>query len=54
MADDLVPKIRDLRIAYSAQSAAAAFNPSHRIIDQVMEMPLQHGLMKPDEATAWA
>ena len=48
---------RDLRgkkIAYIAQSAAASFNPAHRIIDQVTEMPIQHGLMPKAEARAWA
>ncbi|MEP3116040.1 ABC transporter ATP-binding protein [Nisaea sp.] len=32
------------RIAYVAQSAAAAFNPAHRLIDQFTESPVQHGL----------
>ena len=32
------------RIAYVAQSAAAAFNPAHRLIDQFTEAPVQHGL----------
>jgi peptide/nickel transport system ATP-binding protein len=39
---------RDLlgrRIAYVAQSAAASFNPAHRLIDQHTEAPVQHGLM---------
>ncbi len=48
---------RDLRgqkIAYIAQSAAASFNPAHRIIDQVTEMPIQHGMMKRAEARKWA
>ncbi len=48
---------RDLRgqkIAYIAQSAAASFNPAHRIIDQVTEMPVQHGLMNKTAARAWA
>ncbi len=39
---------RDLlgkRIAYVAQSAAASFNPAHRIIDQHTEGPVQHGVM---------
>jgi peptide/nickel transport system ATP-binding protein len=39
---------RDLlgkRIAYVAQSAAASFNPAHRLIDQHVEAPMQHGLM---------
>ena len=38
---------RDLlgkRIAYVAQSAAASFNPSHRLIDQHVEAPVQHGI----------
>ncbi len=38
---------RDLlgkRIAYVAQSAAASFNPSHRLIDQHVEGPVQHGV----------
>lgn len=30
------------RIAYVAQSAAASFNPAHRIIDQHTEAPVQH------------
>ena len=45
---------RGRRIAYVAQSAAASFNPSHTIMDQVTEMPIQHGLMKKDEAETWA
>ena len=38
---------RDLlgkRIAYVAQSAAASFNPAHRLIDQHVEGPVQHGV----------
>ncbi|PVA07691.1 ABC transporter ATP-binding protein [Thalassorhabdomicrobium marinisediminis] len=40
---------RDLlgkRIAYVAQSAAASFNPAHKIIDQHTEAPVQHGVAK--------
>lgn len=33
------------RIAYVAQSAAASFNPAHRIIDQHTEGPVQHHVM---------
>ncbi|EPX82478.1 ABC transporter ATP-binding protein [Salipiger mucosus] len=33
------------RIAYVAQSAAASFNPAHRLIDQHVEAPVQHGVM---------
>jgi peptide/nickel transport system ATP-binding protein len=51
---DLSPEgrrdMRGQRIAYIAQSAAASFNPAHTIMDQVCEMPIQHGLMKPEEA----
>ena len=38
-------KLRGSRIAYVAQSAAAAFNPAHKLIDQYCEMPVQHGVM---------
>jgi peptide/nickel transport system ATP-binding protein len=44
---------RGARIAYVAQSAAAAFNPALRIGAQVMEGPLQHGLMDRAEAESW-
>ncbi len=43
-------KMRGQRIAYIAQSAAASFNPYHSIMDQVCEMPIQHGLMSAAEA----
>ncbi len=33
------------RIAYVAQSAAASFNPAHKIIEQHIEAPTQHGIM---------
>lgn len=40
--DDL-RALRGARIAYVAQSAAASFNPSHKLIDQHTEAPIQHG-----------
>jgi len=46
--------MRGKRIAYIAQSAAAAFNPAHSLMDQVCEAPLLHGLMTRSEAQAWA
>ncbi len=46
--------VRGKRIAYVAQSAAAAFNPAHSIMDQVCEAPLIHGIMTRTEAEAWA
>lgn len=45
---------RGQRIAYIAQSAAASFNPAHRLMDQVIEMPVSHGIMNEAEAKAWA
>ncbi|MEX3313590.1 ABC transporter ATP-binding protein [Sulfitobacter sp. PS-8MA] len=43
-------KLRGARIAYVAQSAAAAFNPAYRIINQYCEGPVQHGVMSRHEA----
>ncbi len=40
------------RIAYVAQSAAASFNPAHRIIEQHFEGPTQHGVMSKAESIA--
>ena len=42
--------LRGSRIAYVAQSAAASFNPAHKIIDQHTEGPLQYRLRKRTEA----
>ena len=38
------------RIAYVAQSAAAAFNPAHRIIDQTVETAVGHDISSREEA----
>ena len=43
-------KLRGRRIAYVAQSAAASFNPAHRLIDQYAEAPVTHGLLTRREA----
>lgn len=43
-------KIRGTRIAYVAQSAAASFNPAHRLIKQYAEAPVQHGVMGYEQA----
>jgi peptide/nickel transport system ATP-binding protein len=40
------------RIAYVAQSAAAAFNPAHRIMEQTTETAVSHGIMARDKAEA--
>ena len=47
-------RLRGSRIAYVAQSAAAAFNPAHKLIDQYCEAPVQHGIMARAEAEAEA
>ncbi len=36
-------RLRGQRIAYVAQSAAASFNPSHKLIDQYAEVPVLKG-----------
>ena len=41
-----------VRIAYVAQSAAAAFNPAHKLIDQHSEGPVQHGVLSQSAAEA--
>ena len=46
--------MRGKRIAYIAQSATAAFNPAHTLMDQVCEAPLIHKLMNRTDAEAWA
>ncbi|MGC2775977.1 MAG: ATP-binding cassette domain-containing protein, partial [Bradyrhizobium sp.] len=46
--------VRGATIAYVPQSAAAAFNPAIRIMDQVIEVVRIHGLMRPEEARAKA
>ena len=38
--------LRGARIAYVAQSAAASFNPAHKLIDQHTEAPLQYRMTK--------
>ncbi|WP_455373281.1 ABC transporter ATP-binding protein [Limibacillus halophilus] len=43
-------KLRGSRIAYVAQSAAASFNPAHKLIDQYSESPVQHGVMSASQA----
>jgi peptide/nickel transport system ATP-binding protein len=50
--DEELRKLRGSRIAYVAQSAAAAFNPAHKLIDQYCEAPVQHGIKSRSEAEA--
>ena len=42
--------LRGKRIAYVAQSAAASFNPAHKLIDQYAEAPVRHHVMSRSEA----
>jgi peptide/nickel transport system ATP-binding protein len=46
--------LRGRRIAYIAQSAAAAFNPAKRLYQQICEGPVRHGLMDRGAARAQA
>ncbi|MFT7532504.1 MAG: peptide/nickel transport system ATP-binding protein [Gammaproteobacteria bacterium] len=45
-------RLRGARIAYVAQSAAASFNPAHKLIDQFSETVIQHGLGSREQAYA--
>ncbi len=42
--------VRGKEVTYVAQSAAAAFNPAHRLIDQVVEAAVEHGVADRAEA----
>jgi peptide/nickel transport system ATP-binding protein len=50
--DEQKRKLRGSRIAYVAQSAAASFNPAHKLIDQFSESLLEHGLGTREQAYA--
>lgn len=45
LSDSARRALRGRRIAYVAQSAAASFNPAHRLIDQYAEGPVFHDVM---------
>jgi peptide/nickel transport system ATP-binding protein len=45
-------KLWGSRIAYVAQSAAAAFNPAHRLMEQTTETAVTHGIMDRSKAEA--
>ncbi|MGB1105234.1 MAG: ABC transporter ATP-binding protein [Alphaproteobacteria bacterium] len=49
---DIRRQLLGKRIAYVAQSAAASFNPAHKIINQHSEAPLFHGLASRNDAEA--
>ena len=46
--------VRGRRVAYVAQSAAAAFNPAHRLLGQVLEVTRIHGGLDRERARARA
>lgn len=48
--NEALRKLRGVRIAYVAQSAASSFNPSHTLLQQFTETPVQHGIMSHAEA----
>ena len=48
--DESLRQLRGVRISYVAQSAAASFNPAHRLIAQYVEAPVQHGVLGVSEA----
>lgn len=50
--EDKKQALRGMRIAYVAQSAAASFNPAHKLIEQFAEIPVQHH--KSNKADAYA
>ena len=45
-----IRKVRGVRVSYVAQSAAASFNPAHKLIEQYAETPVQHGVLKFQQA----
>ena len=48
-----IPGLRKLRgreVCYVAQSAAAAFNPAHQLMDQVVEAAVRHGTLSRADA----
>lgn len=48
--DEQKRELRGVRIAYVAQSAAASFNPAHKLIDQFAEIPTEHGISEKSTA----
>ncbi len=52
MSESKKRKLRGARIAYVAQSAAASFNPAHKLIDQFAETVVEHGKGSREQAYA--
>lgn len=51
---EVLNTLRGTEVSYVAQSAAASFNPAHKLIDQVIESTLKHNLMPKADAKARA
>ncbi len=51
---DRLRKHRGGRVSYVAQSAAAAFNPAHKLDDQIVEVAVTKGNMSRNEALKYA
>jgi peptide/nickel transport system ATP-binding protein len=45
-----IRRIRGAKVCYVAQSAAAAFNPAHKLGRQIVESAVSHGIMGREEA----
>ncbi|MGI4839833.1 MAG: ABC transporter ATP-binding protein [Janthinobacterium lividum] len=54
LGESTLQRLRGNRVSYIAQSAAAAFNPAKKLIDQVIEGALIHGLGSRDQLQAKA
>ena len=48
--EDVLMSLRGLRVAYVAQSASAAFNPAHRLLDQTIETAVVSRMMEAETA----
>jgi peptide/nickel transport system ATP-binding protein len=49
-----IARLRGKEVTYVSQSAAASFNPAKRLMEQVIEATLLHGVMGKAEAEARA
>ncbi len=50
MRDSQLRQLHGSRIAYVAQSAAASFNPAHRLLDQCVEATVSHNIRPEEQA----
>ena len=52
LSDRALRRLHGSRMTYVAQSAAASFNPAHRLIEQCVEATVDHGLKPESDAKA--